>query len=594
MLIFVYFDSSKQRELLLSKKKGKLLEIASALEDKMDTSFDSILISENATKLTKNQQVQILNKHLQPLIMDTAKHYPGYSMGYYCRKLDCIVAVGPKLNHDLLGKTVKNQPILRLYKTDHLQTGYAKGVTRNGNPNIILVNLPIHNEGKLIGHTWANSKIDDIYRDFYLSLLKSLLIIFLIWLTVISIIGWAFKKLETNLQDLSLQIANNQDNPNSFKDFPELLPVLQTVTQLRNKLKAETIQCENEVQKLNQLIDLCPIYITVIDDQEQIVKINKAFRDFLNGSGLKENLIGKHVRVISDFFGIDYNETRIIHALKGVEGDNYPQIEGLTFICNAVPIKDTQTNKNIGAIAVYSDITEYEKMREEITRLDRLNIVSQMAATLAHEIRNPMSAIRGYVQLLMRKLNNEHSKYFYIILDELDRANSTITDFLSFARNKDTEKKQEILNDLISEIYPLFYGEAVNKEIKVKLDLANNLPSININGKEIKQIILNLARNSIEAINKCGILTIETKSLGEEVQLVVSDTGCGIPKEKLDKIFSPFYTDKDNGTGLGLSVCLNIIEKHQGNITVESKEGVGTTFTITFSNKTTNQENKVG
>jgi len=591
MILFTYFNSLSLKELLLEKRNVKLMEVAAVLEDKLKTSFDSILISENATKLSKKEQVEILNEHLQPLIMDTVKSYPGYGMGFYCRKLEGMVAMGPKFDPNLLGKAVNNSPKIKLYKTGLFQMGYVRGITWGGK-TIMALDYPIYRNGKLIGHAWANKKVEDIDRQFYLAFFRNCLVIFLIWLIVIGVIGWLFKRLEINLNKLYSQISDYQDNFNSFKEFPELLPVLETVIQLRNRLKEETIQCRNEAQKLNQLIDLCPVYITVIDGQEKIVKINKAYMDFLRKLGLKVNLIGEHFSVISEFFGRDYKEASIIHAFKGEQVETYTQLGGLTLICSAMPIKDTETNSNIGAISVYYDITEYEKMREEIVRLDRLNIVSQMAASVAHEIRNPMSAIRGYAQLLMRRLGEEHSKYFNIILEELDRANSIIGDFLSLAKNKHTEKEQRFINDIINDIYPLIYGEAVEKEITVRLDLPTDVPSISINEREIRQVILNLVRNAIEAMTEKGNLTIKTKAIKGGIQLVISDTGCGISKENLGKIFSPFYTDKDNGTGLGLSVCLSIIERHQGSIEVESQEGVGTTFTITLHNSIIDQENK--
>lgn len=584
MLIFAYYDAIKLKGLLLGKRSNKLMEVASILENKLPTSFNNILISENAVKLSKKEQVQILNRHLQPIVDKVAQTCPGYGLGFYSRKLDCIVAVGPKFNPNLLGKTVSNPPKLKLYETGKFQIGYVQGFTWIDNPTIMALNHPIYYNGQLIGHSWANTKTEDINRDFYLALFQSSLIILLIWLIIIGIIWWLFKKLQINLSNLSSQISQHQDSLDGFKDFPELLPVLQTVTSLRNQLRDEIVQCKNETQKLSQIIDLCPLYIIVVDSQGKIATINKVYIDFLKTLGMKEDIVGKPYRIISDLMSLKYEETAIFKVLRGTETLSYYPVLGQSrFSVNAVPIKDSETGEIRGAIAISHDITEYEKMKEEISKIDRLSLIAQMAAGVAHEIRNPMTAVRGYLQLVMKKLGKKYDNYFNIIIEELDRANLIINDFLSLAKNKPAEKKQRSLNDIIINLYPLIYGETVKKGINIKLNLSKDVLLMNLNEKEIKQLILNFTRNSIEAMEEKGILTIETKNLNGKIQLIIADTGCGIPKENLGKIFNPFYTNKDNGTGLGLAVCSGIIERHQGSIEVQSQEGVGTTFTITFN-----------
>jgi len=229
---------------------------------------------------------------------------------------------------------------------------------------------------------------------------------------------------------------------------------------------------------------------------------------------------------------------------------------------------------------------EYEervRVKEEISQLDRLNTVAEMAATLAHEIRNPMTVVMGYAQLISRK-NNTFTEEFSIIIEELKRADTIIEDFLSLSRNKARTVKEEQINDIIHSFYPLLLAGAVNKRITIEIELQPNLPRIHANKTEITQLVLNLVRNSIEVMNASGKVIISTHWVKNEeyLTLVISDTGCGIAEEDFPNIFNAFFTTKANGTGLGLSVCKKIVDKHQGKITFNSKLGEGTTFTISL------------
>lgn len=240
---------------------------------------------------------------------------------------------------------------------------------------------------------------------------------------------------------------------------------------------------------------------------------------------------------------------------------------------------------------VIQDITERKvaeqrlKEREnEIAQLDRLRIVGEMTATLAHEIRNPMTVVMGYCQLISQNMEGKSAERFQLIINELKNINQVIEDFLSLARDKGIEKKDYQLNDLIRNEYLLIYASCVNKGINLALELSDDLPVVQIDAKEIKQLILNLVRNAIDSMDYSGTLRISTwlDNVTDEVILSISDTGNGIKEENLDKIFNPFYTTKMDGTGLGLGVCKAIMYRHQGSIKVKSKVDEGTTFLIAF------------
>jgi signal transduction histidine kinase len=219
---------------------------------------------------------------------------------------------------------------------------------------------------------------------------------------------------------------------------------------------------------------------------------------------------------------------------------------------------------------------------EEFARLDRLNLVGEMAAGIGHEVRNPMTTVRGYLQMFQRKeeFANYHEQVSTMI-EELDRANCIITEFLSLAKIKTVEMKCDNLNRVITALFPLLQADAfrVGHEVRIELD---DIPDSIFDEKEIRQLILNLVLNGLEAMKHSGVVTIRTYLDNDQLLLSVEDTGLGIPAEMMDKLGTPFMTTKEQGTGLGLAVCYRVAHRHKAKIAVRTGS-TGTTFTINFA-----------
>ncbi|MDR3540436.1 MAG: PAS domain S-box protein [Desulfosporosinus sp.] len=232
-------------------------------------------------------------------------------------------------------------------------------------------------------------------------------------------------------------------------------------------------------------------------------------------------------------------------------------------------------------LAVKFDITEIRQYQKELLRLDRLSLIGEMAAGIAHEIRNPMTIVKGFLQILgERKENQQNKEYYDLMIEELNRANSIISEFLSLAKNKTVALKMQNLNSIIEAIYPLIQADAMINDIYIKLEL-EKISDLLLDEKEIRQLILNLVRNGLEAITSGGNLTIRTYLEGSEAVLAVQDRGNGIPAEILDKIGTPFFTTKDNGTGLGLATCYSIAARQNASIKIDTGHE-GTTFYVRF------------
>lgn len=232
-------------------------------------------------------------------------------------------------------------------------------------------------------------------------------------------------------------------------------------------------------------------------------------------------------------------------------------------------------------LSLQEEMARRERMEKEMARLDRMNLIGEMAAGIGHEIRNPMTTVRGFLQLMEEKERYAQDReYFKLMLSELDRANSIIAEFLSLAKKKAVDLKENNLNSIIESLFPLIQADALVTDKNIERDL-RDIPVLLLDEKEIRQLILNLVRNGLEAMPPGGKLMIRTVTDGGEAVLAVQDEGPGIADEILGKIGTPFFTTKDTGTGLGLAVCHSIAARHKARIDLKTTPE-GTTFYVRF------------
>jgi len=240
-----------------------------------------------------------------------------------------------------------------------------------------------------------------------------------------------------------------------------------------------------------------------------------------------------------------------------------------------------QDGKPASLDGIVRDVTKRVQLEQDVARLDRLNIAGQMAANLAHEVRNPLTTVRGYLQLMGSRKEFHHFKdQFFMLLEELDRTNGIITEYLSLSKDKLVDIKRRNINDIVRALHPLVQTAAVVSKIEVRLNLAK-VPDIYLDDKEIKQLLLNLTRNAIEAMPDGGLLEITTGVAGPEVILTVRDQGPGISQAILRNLGKPFLTTKEGGTGLGLAICYRIANRQNAKLKIETGQD-GTAISIVF------------
>jgi two-component system NtrC family sensor kinase len=241
-------------------------------------------------------------------------------------------------------------------------------------------------------------------------------------------------------------------------------------------------------------------------------------------------------------------------------------------------------------VCIGRDLTERRRLEQQLIQSDKLSALGQLVAGVAHELNNPLTSISGYAQLLLRNrtLNDEIRADLEQIRQQAERAGRIVRNLLMFAREHKPERLATQINEVIQSTLALQVYQLRVDNITVQLDLDPELPSTVADPHQLQQVLLNLITNARQAMNErgSGILTIRTRrheaADGRYIEISISDNGVGIPAQYLDKVFNPFFTTKPvgQGTGLGLSICYGIIQEHQGQIWIESREGVGTTVFI--------------
>ncbi|TVQ21883.1 MAG: PAS domain S-box protein [Spirochaetaceae bacterium] len=248
-----------------------------------------------------------------------------------------------------------------------------------------------------------------------------------------------------------------------------------------------------------------------------------------------------------------------------------------------------QNGKIEGTLLHVEDVSEKRAREARLRRAESLASLTTLAAGVAHEIKNPLGSIGIHLQLVNKVLDASESseaetlrEYLEVIAEEVDRLNSIVVDFLFAVRPMDIQLQDSDLNELIQEMVDFVGYELNAADIELALDLDDTVPSMCLDEKYFKQVLINLIKNAIHAMPDGGELRISTENRGDEVLLRVRDTGIGMSSDVIHKIFEPYYTTRDDGSGIGLTLVYKIIREHMGDIAVASEEGKGSTFTVSL------------
>ncbi|MCK5156790.1 MAG: PAS domain S-box protein [Spirochaetales bacterium] len=343
---------------------------------------------------------------------------------------------------------------------------------------------------------------------------------------------------------------------------------------------------ENEM--LETILDSMDDGVIVTDLDHRINIVNKTAGRLLQLQ--TGDLHGRIVwAVVKDQETAEFIEKHVRSEGKILDEEFYTEKGAGTAILSLAILPYVKNKKIEGNILILRDVTEKKQREAQFRRAENLASLTTLAAGVAHEIKNPLSSIGIHIQLMSKNLNQtgcidkeSAEEYLEIIEEEIERLNGIVVDFLFAVRPMDTRIKSEDINKLSEDLIDFVKYELEENNIQIEMNLSPAVPKIEIDIKYMKQVLLNIIKNAIAAMPGGGILTISTFRKEDRVHLQIQDNGIGISDENMTKIFEPYFTTKDFGSGLGLTVVFKIIKEHGGEITLNSKEGEGTTFTISL------------
>ena len=349
----------------------------------------------------------------------------------------------------------------------------------------------------------------------------------------------------------------------AYKGLEERTQTLDKELQRKNRELALT------TDYLNSIMDSMSDGVIVVDENGCITTFNHAANQVL-GFELGE-VSGES---FSSVFGREFqpSPTRRATELRAKNGSLVPVHE------KSAPMED-RNHQRRGHVMVFQDLSEVESLRQRISQKDRLAAIGEMAATVAHEIRNPLGGIRGFAALLERDIEPDDDRYRLVnkILVGTGKLDKVVNELLEYTRpvelNLSHESCHTLVQQAMSEIN--LHDQSIVMENEVDSSL-----SVLVDADKLRQVIVNILLNAVQSINGTGTIYIRGTNLDENVKLSISDTGCGIQMDDLEKVFSPFFTTKEKGTGLGLAAAMKTIESHGGTLTVESSPGNGAAFHI--------------
>lgn len=331
--------------------------------------------------------------------------------------------------------------------------------------------------------------------------------------------------------------------------------------------------------------------VLTLDQDGRVLTWNKAAEEIIGMTSA--DTVDKHFAEVIDGIGVTQDDkARILNAISWVmmSGENYvgykqeyhPLHTDMLYInMNISQLRD-HLGGMLGLVIIFEDVTKEVRMENEMRRITELAAVGQLAASIAHEIRNPLSSIKGAAQFLRKEYSDHASlcEFLDIIVEEVNVLNKITTEFLDFARPMRLNLRDIDINDVVFRTIQFMHVDIAKHKVEVDQALAYDTPRIQADDKQLEQVFRNIVLNALQAMPKGGKLSITSEAMRNGVRVLLTDTGVGMSPDTVSQIFVPFFTTRTKGTGLGLSIVRKIIDNHGGKITVESKTGEGTTFEI--------------
>ncbi|GAA3407883.1 PAS domain S-box protein [Paenibacillus hodogayensis] len=364
-----------------------------------------------------------------------------------------------------------------------------------------------------------------------------------------------------------------------YKGKPSLLGTFQDMTYKNDAEEA----LRESAQRYQRLIKFLPEPI-VVSDEGVVLYANKSAMKLFR-AGEEGELVGKS---LFHFIQADHHKPVKKILRKVLTTDEPSQFQEIQIVCSdGEPIEAEMSSIRIHhymgktvTVSVLRDVTDRKQAEEMLIRSEKLSIVGQLAAGLAHEIRNPLTSLKGFTQLLKSR-SKDDAFYFDTMLTELERINLIVNDFMTLAKPQLSQFGYGNVNGMLEHVISILSHQAIMMNVALISKAHKALPDIYCDENQLKQVFINLIKNAIEAMPKGGNVTITAEQTNsEQLRIRIRDQGEGIPDTIANKLGEPFLTTKSNGTGLGLMISYRIVEQHHGSMTIKSSENKGTTIEL--------------
>lgn len=564
-----YIVETEGRSAVLSEKEKKLSAVVHLLDQALGDRFTHF------TALPRDERIQALNAELGPITERITQAFPGIGAGYYNKALDAIVTYAPSaLYQNNVGLTIAADHPGREVMRSNAPVVFSGRQVRG---DILNSMIPITRNGDVLGYIWANELTEDIQRQAWRMDVRIIAVLAAGLLCSLLLIVLFSRRLSANIDIITDGLSTlAQKTPAQLPNLPgELGQISRSVNALAQTLR--------ETKTLNDLIiENAADGVIAIDRQGDVTTMNPA-AEMITGYTLNE-LVGRpYATLFSDpHFASPVLDT-LAHGTEHLAQEvSFPARDRTIELSVTTSRIHNPDGELIGALVIFSDLTARKETQRRLAQTERLATLGELMAGVAHEVRNPLTAIRGYVQIIRQQTSLPvHQEYLSVVLKEIDSINRVIQQLLDFSRPRQSQWQQVLLNSLIEETLILVQTSGVQARIAFNVEQDKGLPAIVADRELLKQVILNILINAVQAISARGEIRIRTWQYSATQQAVmIEDNGCGIDIALQKKIFDPFFTTKASGTGLGLALSQRIINAHQGDIRVASIPGCGATFTL--------------
>lgn len=573
ILVAGYMMKQSAEYYLLEEKKSKLAAMTVLLDSKLDPNgYTAILARRGVTNAPKEEKIKAINAELAEATDEISHASPGSGVGFYSKELDAIVAYGPSKNfgHTIGWPIQESHPGRQVMADDTFRVEFGTLVRGN----IMNAMRPVDRNGQVIGYIWANELTDDVHaqlaamdRSIFISIglgmLLSMMLILAFTENVVGDVQTIIEGVRRIRFDLSERI---------FGPHGEMGEIAATINQLAAALGDAKSLSEN-------IMDSMADGIIAVDAQARITSINRS-AEVLTGFAAEE-LVGRSYKDVfcqHVWFHSSLMDT-LASGTTHIGGEiEYPIKHGVRWMSISTSLLKNFHGESIGAVVVLRDLSERKRLEAQVGRADRLATLGELMAGVAHEIRNPLTSIKGFLQYFQQAgTDEERAVYIPLMLRETERMNRIIESLLYFARPCELELAPTDLRRVMREAILLIRNRAEKQDIDFEVAMAEDIPLAEVDEEQFKQVFLNLLINAVQALEQGGKIAVMARFLldADAVEIVIADNGPGIPAENREKVFDPFFTTKRAGTGLGMSVVQRIILAQGGQISLEENPGGG-------------------